>query len=418
MKKKLIFITLALYGLLWADRGHTQTPPGTPFRMDSVTSKPIYFPQGRAVIDRDYLENNQALRELDSILTDSTIMAGLDSIRINAVSSPEGSAALNKRLALQRAMVLSDYITTNFPTVERNRIRAEWSTANWRSLRSRLATDKNMPYRTEVLGIIDNSTTPAAMEAQLQRVANRQAWSYLTANYLKYMRYDEVQVIYRVPEPLPAEPTPVVLEPVRDTITVVREIISYQVAPAPAPVENYRKPLFALKTNLLFDLATALNIEVEVPIGQRWSIMGEYVFPWWLWKRKQIALEMLSGSIEGRYWFGDRTTRPQLTGWFLGVYIGGGYYDLEWKKKGYQGEFVVPGISGGYAHKIGRNLSMEYSLSLGVVRTKYRQYEAIENGDDWCLQRVKRDNATWIGPTKVKVSLVWMINTNKKRDAR
>ena len=37
----------------------------------------------------------------------------------------------------------------------------------------------------------------------------------------------------------------------------------------------------ALKTNLLFDAVTALNFEVEVPIGKRFSVMVEDVFPWW-----------------------------------------------------------------------------------------------------------------------------------------
>lgn len=34
-----------------------------------------------------------------------------------------------------------------------------------------------------------------------------------------------------------------------------------------------RRPFIALKTNLLFDLALMPNIEAEVPIGNRWSVM-------------------------------------------------------------------------------------------------------------------------------------------------
>ncbi|MFR6633973.1 MAG: hypothetical protein ACLUQ6_02035 [Alistipes onderdonkii] len=35
-----------------------------------------------------------------------------------------------------------------------------------------------------------------------------------------------------------------------------------------------RKPLLAVKSNLLFDLASALNVELEVPMmGKRWSCL-------------------------------------------------------------------------------------------------------------------------------------------------
>lgn len=172
------------------------------------------------------------------------------------------------------------------------------------------------------------------------------------------------------------------------------------------------KPLFALKTNLLYDAVSALNLEVEVPIGNKWSVAGEVIFPWWLWKKKQIALETFSGNLEGRYWFGDREKQDVLTGWFAGVYGGGGYYDLEWKKKGYQGEYYSVGFTGGFTHKIGKNLRMEYSLGLGYLGTKYRKYKACYSPeeDDWNLLKINSGNNKWVGPTRVKISLVWMLN--------
>lgn len=79
---------------------------------------------------------------------------------------------------------------------------------------------------------------------------------------------------------------------------------------------------------------------------------------------------------ELRYWWGERTGRSQMTGWFTGLYAGGGYYDVEWKTKGYQGEFVSAGITGGFAHSISKNWRMEYSLGLGYLGSKYREYTA------------------------------------------
>lgn len=184
--------------------------------------------------------------------------------------------------------------------------------------------------------------------------------------------------------------------------------IRYYMVPTP----EVPAPLFALKTNLLFDIATAVNAEIEVPIGKRWSIAGEWIFPWWLIKHKQYAFEGGVATLEGRYWFGEPTCRRTMTGWFAGIYLGAGYYDLEWSERGQQGEFFHTGISGGYAHIINKKgtLRMEYSLGVGYLGAKYREYIP-ELGPDgeWYLMGQSRGNFKWIGPTRAKVSLVWML---------
>ena len=42
-----------------------------------------------------------------------------------------------------------------------------------------------------------------------------------------------------------------------------------------------KRPLFALKTNLLFDAALMPNVEIELPVGKhnRYSLNGELMFP-------------------------------------------------------------------------------------------------------------------------------------------
>ncbi len=60
-----------------------------------------------------------------------------------------------------------------------------------------------------------------------------------------------------------------------------------------------------MKTNLLYDVLLAPSFEVEVPIGNRWNVAGEWIFPWWTTKDNCNALQILSGQVEGRYWFLD-----------------------------------------------------------------------------------------------------------------
>jgi hypothetical protein len=42
----------------------------------------------------------------------------------------------------------------------------------------------------------------------------------------------------------------------------------------------YEKTHIALKSNVLFDAVSAINVELEVPIDKSWSVAGKYIFPW------------------------------------------------------------------------------------------------------------------------------------------
>lgn len=195
---------------------------------------------------------------------------------------------------------------------------------------------------------------------------------------------------------------------------------SYQIE---KPIEYIRKPLFALKTNLLFNLATLANFEIEVPIGNRWSIAAEWIFPWWVLDNgnidsKRHRLEINNVYLEARYWFGNRTDRKLLTGWFAGAYTSWGEYDFEYNKKGVQGEFIIPlGLTAGYAHSISKQLSMEYSLGIGYMDNNYKHYNAIWSNVDNRYHPIVdyQKHQTYVGLTRAKVSLVWMLNSKTKK---
>lgn len=175
-----------------------------------------------------------------------------------------------------------------------------------------------------------------------------------------------------------------------------------------------KTPVLALKTNLLYDAVLIPNVELEVPLGRRWSLNGEYMFPWWLIDGNKYCMQILSGGLEGRYWLGNRKTHSVLTGHFLGLYAGGGKYDLQWKENGYQGEFfIAAGISYGWSARIVRNLHLELNIGIGVLRTDYRHYRARDNYQTLLWQENGR--YTWLGPTKAKISLVWLLNRKVKK---
>lgn len=210
--------------------------------------------------------------------------------------------------------------------------------------------------------------------------------------------------------------TPETEEPYIFVVTPQEDIV--------AEVEQTKKALFALKTNLLFDIATLINFEIEVPIRDRWSIAAEYIFPWWVMDNhkadsKRNRIQLLNGNLEARYWWGNREDKAQLTGWFTGIYTGVGLYDLEHNAKGYQGEFfIAAGISGGYAHTINKakSLRMEYSIGIGYLATDYRYYNAEYCYNNlWHAIEQRSGRYSWFGPTRAKVSLSWLISYKDKK---
>ena len=202
-----------------------------------------------------------------------------------------------------------------------------------------------------------------------------------------------------------------------DTLTFLQSGKTMYPQRNPVAASCRRRPLLALKTNLLFDAALMPNVEIEVPVGKRWSVNGEYAFPWWQFDRGKYCMQVLIGGLEGRYWLGSRKSREDrevLTGHFLGLYAGGGKYDLQWGEKGYQGEFfIAAGVSYGWATRIARHLHLEFNIGIGLLRTDYRHYHARDNYQTLLWQ--ENGKYTWFGHTKAKISLVWLLNRRVKK---
>ena len=381
----------------------------------------FYFAHNSSLLMRDYYTNQTALEKFDEILRNPDFVSGVDSITIFGSTSLIGSFETNSRLSHERAMAVRTYIRWKHSGVYNDRISVLSTVFNWDVLIDLIQNDPLVPNGEEALRILNSSFNDQWKITQIKQLGGGSTDTYMTRNFAKYMR-TATSVIFKYKakeeEAAPKQeivevqkdsiPTPIIVEEVKEVIKVREEI--------PQPVISEPKmsrPLFALKTNLLYDFLSGLNVEVEVPIGNRFSLAGEWIFPWWLYEKKQYALQILSGNLELRYWFGQRTKDNLLTGWYMGIYGGAGLYDVEWKDKGYQGEFIIPvGLSGGFAHKISKNWRMEYSLGIGYMTNKYREYipEKCGYDDEWHLIKQKSAKSTWFGPTRAEVSLVWMIN--------
>ena len=387
----------------------------------------FYFANNSSLLMRDYYTNQTALEKLDAMLNEPDYIDKVDSITIFGSASLIGSYQVNSRLSYERAMALRTYIRWKHPGVYNDRIIVLPSVFNWDVLIDLIQNDPFVPNREEALRILNSSIGNQLKVTQIKKIGGGSTEAYMTKNFARYMR-TATSVFFCIKdgpqktqesEPIVVsnDSVPIVVEEVEEIIAEPENVV--EVTPIVSPLQESYIPLFALKTNILYDLLSGLNVEIEVPIGKHFSLAGEWMFPWWLWEKKQYALEVLNGNLELRYWWGDRKKDELLTGWYMGVYGGAGLYDVEWKNKGYQGEFIIPfGLTGGFAHKISKNWRLEYSLGVGYMTNKYRKYIPQKCGydDEWHLIKQKSGKSTWVGPTRIKISLVWMINQkyNKK----
>lgn len=160
-----------------------------------------------------------------------------------------------------------------------------------------------------------------------------------------------------------------------------------------------------LKTNLLYDATTTINIGTEFTLGKQWSIdfSGNYN-GWKLGKRKWKHWML---QPEARHWL-----RGTLNGHYLGMHLHGGQLNLGHLPFGghaieehyRQGWFYGAGFSYGYQWRIGGNWKMEAGLGLGYVRFDYDEY-----GCPVCGGKVGEGGRNYWGVTRLNFSFVYVL---------
>ena len=405
--RRFLLCCAALFALLPSVHAQAESAPDVP-----GAPVVLYFRFDKAVVDSGYMDNARTLHHLGEVLSNPRLADRIDSINILSFASPEGDRLHNERLARQRSVAVKGYLVWKYPHLDQHRIHPRPQGENWQEFRRLITEDRELPNRDEVLQILDRVPDADRCKALLRKLDGGSSYRYINDRLLRYLRNASVCTVWMRPETLPALPPPAAPRLEQTLRTPVAEIPA---TPSARPLSAVRKrPLFALKTNLLFDAALMPNVEIEVPLGKRWSLNAEYMFPWWLFEDGKYALQILMGGLEGRYWLGSRNRREVLTGHFLGLYAGGGKYDLQWKESGYQGEFfIAAGISYGWATRIARNLNLEFNIGIGVLRTDYRHYHAQNRYQTLLWQENGR--YTWLGPTKAKISLVWLLKGKSQK---
>ena len=167
----------------------------------------------------------------------------------------------------------------------------------------------------------------------------------------------------------------------------------------------------AVKTNLLYDATTTVNLGVEVGIAEKWTldILGNYN-PWEFSNNRQLKHYLI--QPEARYWFCEKFNKH-----FVGLhghyaqYNAGGIklpFDIGengFQKYRYKGWLAGAGISYGYHWILNKRWSVEATLGIGYAYLGYDRYQLCET----CKKKTGDEVKHYFGPTRAGISLIYII---------
>ena len=172
-----------------------------------------------------------------------------------------------------------------------------------------------------------------------------------------------------------------------------------------------------IKTNLLYDATSTINLGVEVALGRRVTLdVSGNLNPWSFRDNRKMKHILVQPEI--RWW-----TCERYNGHFLGLHGHWAHYNwggmLPWgvrtgKMFGsienraimdnrYQGWLAGGGITYGYQWMLGKHWNFEASIGVGYAYLKYDKYPCHK-----CGRKIGEEDKHYFGPTKAALSLIYL----------
>lgn len=396
-----ILYTLLLLFIV-ALEGRAQSVPYS--EQKSLMGIEVHFRFDNSQLDLGYMGNALSLDRFAHVI-DSIGLYKIDSVVIVSQSSPEGVYEHNLKLSRQRAATMRGAIEQRHPELS-NRLRVHPDGESWQRLREYVKNDTKMKQSTidEVISIIDSDVNIGTKKWRMEQLP---IYRYLRTTYYPRIRNSVFCIIYYdIQAPMAS---------IEEAVATTMEL-PVTLEERPFHTERSRKQaILALKSNLLYDLGTALNVGIEYyPRNSRWTFAASYTFPWWSNDNSHHYLQLLDGSIEARRYFDKQSSH---TGHYLSAYGQLNLYDFSFDAgRAWQGEGWGLGLGYGYVWQPWQNerWKLEAFVRLGYYHSLYDPYHASApfNGKyyyDWDgpIENFIRRNhrLRWLGPTGVGITI-------------
>ena len=163
----------------------------------------------------------------------------------------------------------------------------------------------------------------------------------------------------------------------------------------------------AIKTNMLYDIHSTLNIGAEFRIAPQWTFDLSGNYNPFEWKNDRKMKHWLL-QPEARFWFCEA-----FNGHFIALHaLGGGFnvgnIDLKLfpsaRHYRYQGDMYGAGIGYGYQFVLNTRLNLGLEIGGGWIQARYDKYECAHCGS-W----IEKGKKNYFGITKAAVSLIYIL---------
>ena len=156
----------------------------------------FFFKINQYDFEADFSTNTEQLRILQNIMAHENSLVGLDSLHIIAAASLDGDLAENDILAANRARVVKELLLSKYPKIKPELVHSKSIAEEWIGFRKMIERDDNLPFKTEVIKVVDGVGLPDEKERVLKTMKNGKVWDYLKVHILPKCRYGASLVFY------------------------------------------------------------------------------------------------------------------------------------------------------------------------------------------------------------------------------
>lgn len=392
---------------------------GVAHSQESRTEVRFDFRANGMSIDSLYGNNAARMREMTAFLQDIRRDSTIDIIGVSfcGAASPEGSSALNRRLAQGRLSALERLVRREIDLPDSIVTRND-SYIPWEYLKSQVE-DSDICCKEEVVAILDQQPEYVEYRSgakidrrvlELQKLDGGKVWRQMNDLFFRRMRNAcAVFVTYKkaVPSEQSQEAVP---ETITDTVAESETVETFTAEP-----DGWQRHL-CVKTNAIGWAMGVTNIAAEVDLAEHWSFTLPLYWSSWNYFKSTLKFRTLTLQPEVRYWFSESNDK-----WFAGVHFGLGWYNFATDGKyrtqdhGGHSPAIGGGIAAGYRLPISRNKrwKMEFSLGAGVYRLHYDKFRNESNG-----LLVETKKKTWFGIDQAAVSVAYTFDLGRKGGAK
>lgn len=392
----------------------------------------------------------------DSLIPELKALGDRGIVLGRATASPEGPYDNNVRLARERRASM-DVLLKSYG-INTNRIRYDVVPEDYPLLQTLMWLQHD-----DKLAVVDSLVERyKGNQAQLKKVMKAydggRLWKYILKRYFPRLRAVRIMAIDEKLVDVPRLSEFATSQELGEWTLVHPDFPKngYVHADVPLPPveveETARRELLSVKTNLLFDFAympgydrfcPIPNVAVEYyPLHGHFTYGASFDGPWWQHYKAHKYFQLRNYQLHTRYYLrsGDIAYRrpgegAAFKGLFFSAYAHAYLYNICFgEKRGWEGEGWGAGLGIGYVVPLGRSehWRLEFGLQAGYLQTDYDPYQwrcPIDPDKDTELYYYKwygdakdfkkrQHRYTWLGPTRLEVTLSYDLLYRKHKQAK